>query len=128
MLNVVVLVFKFSMLNMTNYDQTRFMDPECQTLYYTDLSKTKNTPGLRHMFGKEMPENLLSFHDRLVAVEWRCFTLDPCQENEYWVRKFFANLSVVSFSNPILRIRRKNFHFGAKQINNIYGLANADME
>lgn len=37
------------------------------------------------------------------------------------------NLSVVKFPNPVIRIKGKEVHFGAEQINGVYGLLNVDI-
>ncbi|KAF3680502.1 hypothetical protein FXO38_02276 [Capsicum annuum] len=65
-----------------------------------------------------------------MAIGWRCFTLDPCKENEKWVCEFYANLSAISFSelvNMIIQIGGKEVDFGDKKINDIYGLQNTSI-
>ena len=44
------------------------------------------------------------------------------------MREFYANLSVVSLANPVMKIRSKQVNFGVEQINAVYGLPNANME
>lgn len=43
------------------------------------------------------------------------------------VREFYSNLSRVCFPDPIVRIWGKEVYFVAEQINDIYGLSDADM-
>lgn len=88
---------------MDKFYHVKFMAPECHTHYYNNLSKTK----------------LL-----------RCFAPDPCLENKQWVREFYTNISEVSFSYPlnvIVKIQGKLVKVRAKQINNVYGIKQADM-
>lgn len=88
---------------MAEYDHILFMAPKCQTLFYTDLAKTKllSEPGISL---EKVLENLPTFYDRLVATEWKIFAPGPCRANEHKVRKFYANLSIVSTSDPVIRI------------------------
>lgn len=44
-----------------------------------------------------------------------------------WMREFYANLSVVYFENPVVKIWGRNAQFRAKQIHDLYGLPNVDM-
>lgn len=74
-----------------------------------------------------MLEKLPTFHDRLVATEWRFFAPNPCTKNEHWVREFYINLNIVSLSDLVLRIQEEEVYFGAEQINDIYGLRNDNM-
>lgn len=52
--------------------------------------------------------------------------LDSWRENEHWVREFYINFNVVGLSNPVIRIRVKEVHFGAEWINKVYRLENMD--
>lgn len=68
-----------------------------------------------------------TFHAGLLATIYSCFVLDPCTANKQWVHEFHANLSIISFANPIIWILGVNVHFGEEQINNLHGLLNVDM-
>lgn len=76
---------------------------------------------------KKVPEKLSAFHDRIIAIEWRYFSPNPCRANKKWVQEFYANLSIVFFSDPVIRIHEKEVKFGVEQINDIYDLLNPNM-
>lgn len=76
----------------------------------------------------KVSKKLPAFHNRLVATEWLCFALDPCKANELWVWEFYANLRIISFSNPVIKIQGKGVNFRVEEINDIYGLPNANMD
>lgn len=54
-------------------------------------------------------------------MRWKCFALKLCQVNEDWAREFYANLSAVSLSNPVIRIRGKEVHFGLSKLMEFIG-------
>lgn len=100
------------------------MAPGCHTQYYGDHLRTKLLLERVILFEKVL-EKLPAFHDRLVAIEWQCFTSDHCKVNEQWIQEFYANLRIVSFSDPsirIIKIRGKEVDFREEQINDIYGI------
>lgn len=103
------------------------MAAECQHQYNTDFHKTKLLPE-RGINLDKVEEKFPEFHSRLTATQWMCFAPEPCFANEQWVREFYANLSVVSLANPVMKIRSKQVNFGVEQINAVYGLPNANME
>ncbi|KAF3655452.1 hypothetical protein FXO37_15941 [Capsicum annuum] len=112
---------------MGDYDQTRFMAPECQNLYYDDLSKI-NLLLQRGICLDKVLGKIPVFHERLVATWCRFFTLVPYRPNEHLVREFYANLRVMSLSKQFVRIQETNVHFGEKLINDLYRLLYEDME
>lgn len=57
-----------------------------------------------------------------------CFALDPCVANDNWVREFYDNLIITSFTNLVMTIRERQVNFRIEQINEVYGLPNANME
>ena len=99
---------------MEEYNQVRFMAPKCHTHYYGDLPRTKLLPK-KGIFLEKIPKKLSAFHDRFMATGWQCFALNPCKANEQWIHEFYANLSLVSFSDPsniIIRIWGKEVTLG----------------
>lgn len=118
--------FRSSRRTMAYYDQTCFMELEWKTLYYVDLAKMKLLLE-RGIYLNKVSEEPSTFHDRLVANQWRCFSPDQCQANGHWLREFYTNLIIVYFPNPVVKIQGKEVHFGAKQINDIYGILNANL-
>lgn len=74
-----------------------------------------------------MTEKLLAFYGRLEATRWICIALKPCRETEHGVKEFYANLSMVYLSNPMIIIRGKEVCFRDEWINKVYGLQNIDM-
>lgn len=64
-------------IKMAEYDHILFMAPKCQTLFYTDLAKTKLLFE-RGISLEKVLENLPTFYDRLVATEWKIFAPGPC--------------------------------------------------
>lgn len=114
---------------MQEYNQVSFMAPKLHTLYYGDLLRTMLLLE-RGIYLEKVLENLQAFHDRLMANGWRCLTPDPCKKKNQWVWELYANLSVVSFLDPsikIIRIRGKHVDFGIEKINDIYRLPKASM-
>lgn len=79
------------------------MTPKCHNQYYDEFLRTKLLPE-RSICLEKVSKNLSALHDRLVDNRWRCFALDPCRAHQQWVREFYANLSIVSFKNPVIRI------------------------
>lgn len=75
---------------------------------------------------EKVPEKLLAFHESLVADGWRCFAPNTYCANEHWVKEFCTNVSVMSISDPIMRIQGKEVYFRAEQINDVYGLPDID--
>ncbi|KAF3630217.1 hypothetical protein FXO38_27286 [Capsicum annuum] len=76
----------------------------------------------------KVEEKFLRFHARLTQIEWLCFSPEPCISNEHWVHEFYANLSIVSFTKPMLMIPVKQVNLGTERINDMYGLPNLDMK
>ncbi|KAF3635074.1 hypothetical protein FXO37_26173 [Capsicum annuum] len=103
------------------------MTPQCQKLYNTGLYRTKFLPK-RSINLDKVEEKLPSFHARLNQTGWMCFALNPCVANEHWVREFYANLSVASFKNPLMTIKGRQVNFETEQINEVYGILDADMK
>lgn len=56
----------------------------CHNQYYDELLRIKLLPK-RDICLDKVSEKLLTFHDRLTAIGWRCFTLDPYWVKEQWV-------------------------------------------
>lgn len=77
-------------------------------MYYEDLIRMKLL-SKRGISLENVPEKLPNFYKRLEAMGWTYFSLKACHKNEHWVREFYANLSIVKTSNPIMRIREKSF-------------------
>lgn len=78
----------------------------------------------------ECAGKLLAFHDKLKAIGWQCFSLDPCISYELWVRKFYANIDEVSFPDPssvTIKIWGRPDKVGAKQINDVYKPKSVDI-
>lgn len=62
--------FRYSM---AGYDINCFMAPESETVYYENLMRKKFLPE-RGIQLENVPENLLSFYERLVSMGWTCFS------------------------------------------------------
>lgn len=62
----------------------------------------------------KVPEKFPKFFNRLTDTGWIYFIPDTYLDNEHWVRKFYANLSVVSLSNLVIKIQEKEVHFGVE--------------
>lgn len=60
-------VLKTLKMKIKNYDQTRFMALQCQTVYHEVLSSTKLLSE-RGICLDKVPEKLLAFHVRLVPL------------------------------------------------------------
>lgn len=101
------------------------MAPECHSLYYNDLNRLKLLLE-RGLSMDKVLENFPEFFNRLATTGWICFILDPCLNNEQWVRKFYKNLSTVSLSNPVMKIQGKDVHFGIERVNKVYMLPDLD--
>lgn len=56
-----------------DYNQTRFLSFECQTIYYSDLDRKKLFLK-RGISLDKVPKTLLVFYQRLVNNGWICFT------------------------------------------------------
>lgn len=102
------------------------MTPECHHQYYDEFPRTTLLPK-RCICLEKVLEKLLEFHARLNATRWSCIDPDHCLESKQRVREVYINHRVVCV-NPVIRIQRVNMHFGAMQINNLYGLSYMDMD
>lgn len=87
---------------------------------------TKLLPERRICFDKVSKMLQISYY-KLLATKWRFFALDLFRVNEHWIRELYAYPSVVSFSDLVVKILKKEVHFVAEKINDIYGLLNAHM-
>ncbi|KAF3624962.1 hypothetical protein FXO38_29990 [Capsicum annuum] len=102
------------------------MEAKFQHTYYKDYHRTKLLPerGIRlDKVEKKLPE----FHARLTVTRWICFASKLFYTNKQWVREFYTNLNVFSLKKPMMIIWGKRVNFGAKQVNIVYGLLDANM-
>lgn len=88
---------------MGDYDQVQVVAYECHNQHMYELPRQKLISERGIYLGK-LSEKLLAFHDILMATRKRYFSHDPSQANGQWVRDFYANLSMVSFSDQVIRI------------------------
>lgn len=88
---------------MVDFDDSRFMAAQYQYLYYEDFNMTKLLTE-KVISLDRVEEKLLEFLFRLIGTRWMCFSLEPYYANEQCVCEFYANLSVVSLTTPVMTI------------------------
>lgn len=55
---------------------------------YSILTWLEKNYSERSISLEQVPENLPNLYLRLEAIGWICFSLEPCNANEQWVRNF----------------------------------------